>query len=70
MVDSPYNTRRYPGLPVGPIANPGLASIQAALNPEDTDYFFYALDTDGTHHFSETNQEHEQFLSQLENDTE
>ena len=70
MVDSPYNTRRYPGLPVGPIANPGLASIQAALNPEDTNYFFYALDTDGTHHFSETNQEHEQFLSQLENDAE
>lgn len=70
MVDSPYNTRRYPGLPVGPIANPGLASIQAALDPENTDYFFYALDTDGTHHFSETNQEHEEFLAQLENDAE
>lgn len=70
MVDSPYNTRLYPGLPVGPIANPGLASIQAALNPEDTNYYFYALDTDGTHHFSETYQEHQDFLAQLETDAE
>ena len=62
MVDSPYNTRRYPGLPAGPIANPGLGSIRAALYPEDTDYYFYALGTDGKHHFSETYQEHEQFL--------
>ncbi|MCI8525851.1 MAG: endolytic transglycosylase MltG [Oscillospiraceae bacterium] len=66
MVDSPYNTRRYPGLPVGPIANPGLTSIQAALNPEDTPYYFYALDVDGTHHFSETYQEHDEFLASLE----
>ncbi len=66
MVDSPYNTRRYPGLPIGPIANPGLASLEAALYPEDTNYYFYALDTDGTHHFSETYQEHNAFLEQLE----
>ncbi len=66
MVDSPYNTRRYPGLPAGPIANPGLASLQAALYPEETDYYFYALGTDGMHHFSETYQEHEQFLDTLE----
>lgn len=65
-VDSPYNTYRYPGLPVGPIANPGLDSLEAALHPEDTNYYFYALDTDGTHHFSETNEEHEAFLDQLE----
>lgn len=62
MVDSPYNTRRYPGLPAGPIANPGLGSIRAAIYPEDTDYYFYALGTDGRHHFSETYQQHEQFL--------
>ena len=65
-VDSPYNTYRYPGLPAGPIANPGLSSLEAALYPEETDYYFYALDTDGTHHFSETNEEHEAFLAQLE----
>lgn len=62
MVDSPYNTRRYPGLPAGPIANPGLGSIRAALYPEETNYYFYALGTDGRHHFSETYQQHEQFL--------
>ena len=66
MVDSPYNTRKYPGLPIGPIANPGLDSIEAALHPEETNYYFYALDTDGMHHFSETYQEHEDFLDQLE----
>ena len=66
MVDSPYNTRRYPGLPIGPIANPGLDSLEAALHPEDTNYYFYALDTDGTHHFSETYTEHNQFLESLE----
>lgn len=62
MVDSPYNTRRYPGLPAGPISNPGLGSIRAALYPEDTNYYFYALGKDGRHHFSETYQQHEQFL--------
>ena len=66
MIDSPYNTYRYPGLPAGPIANPGLASIEAALYPAETDYYFYALDTDGTHHFSETSQEHNNFLESLE----
>jgi UPF0755 protein len=42
-LDSPYNTRVYPGLPPGPIANPGIDSINAALYPEDTGYYFYAL---------------------------
>lgn len=59
----PYNTYRYEGLPPGPIANPGLASIKAALSPENTNYYFYALESDGTHHhFSETYSEHQQFL--------
>lgn len=44
--DSPYNTYMYPGLPVGPISNPGIKSIQAALAPESTNYFYYALDTE------------------------
>lgn len=52
QVDSPYNTYLHTGLPAGPISNPGLASLNAALNPADTDYLFYALDTEtGTHRF-------------------
>ncbi|MDR1588739.1 MAG: endolytic transglycosylase MltG [Oscillospiraceae bacterium] len=42
-LDNPYNTRVYPGLPPGPIANPGIDSITAALEPATTDYYFYAL---------------------------
>jgi len=53
-VDSPYNTYKYQGLPPGPIANPGLASIRAALNPEYTGYYFYALNKNGTHEFFST----------------
>ena len=50
--DSPYNTRLYKGLPPTPICNPGLASIRAALKPETTGYYYYALDTEtGTHRF-------------------
>lgn len=64
-IDSPYNTYLYPGLPVGPISNPGLNSLRAALNPADTDYYFYALDVDGMHHFSRNKEEHEAFLASL-----
>ena len=63
QVDSPYNTYTVQGLPAGPICNPGLSSISAALYPSDTDYFYYALDTEtGYHHFSETYSEHNAFL--------
>ena len=65
QIDSPYNTYVYPGLPIGPISNPGLNSLKAALWPEDTDYYFYALDTDGTHHFTRTYEEHQAFLDEL-----
>ena len=65
QVDSPYNTYIVQGLPAGPISNPGLSSITAALNPQDTDYFYYALDNStGFHHFSETYDEHNQFLQE------
>lgn len=50
-VDSPYNTYMYEGLPVGPIANPGVASIKAALYPESTSYYFYALSVEKHHEF-------------------
>ncbi len=58
-VDSPYNTYLYTGLPPGPIANPGYSSIYAALNPEDTDYYYYTLNPEtGEHDFSSTYVEH------------
>ncbi|WP_059171233.1 endolytic transglycosylase MltG [Bacillus sp. FJAT-27445] len=57
-VDSPYNTYKYPGLPPGPIANAGKMSIEAALNPEDTGYFYFLASKDGEVHFSKTLQEH------------
>ncbi len=50
-IDSPYNTYMYPGLPAGPIANPGMAAIEAALNPSSTNYYFFAYGVDGTTHF-------------------
>ncbi len=49
--DTPYNTYKNRGLPPGPIANPGLASIKAALSPSNTNYYYYALGTDGVHAF-------------------
>jgi UPF0755 protein len=58
---SPYNTYQNPGLPPGPICSPGLASIKAAAQPADTDYFFFMADCtkdDGSHLFSETEAEH------------
>ena len=57
-VDSPYNTYRHTGLPPGPIASPGAASISAALQPEEHDYFYYVATPDGHHVFSRTYAEH------------
>jgi len=59
-IRDPYNSYLYRGLPPGPIANPGLASIQAALDPEDTDYLYFVGMNDGTgaHAFSRTLREH------------
>lgn len=59
-VNSPYNTYRNQGLPPGPIANPSLAAIDAVLNPDTSDYFYFRVRCDGSgyHHFSETYEEH------------
>jgi UPF0755 protein len=54
-----YNTYSMPGLPRGPITNPGRASIEAVLNPEETDAIFMVADGTGGHEFSTTNEEHE-----------
>jgi len=59
---SPYNTYLRRGLPPGPIANPGIASVRAALAPEQTDYLFYVAQTDGYHRFSRTYAEHLQAI--------
>lgn len=67
QVDSPYNTYTHTGLTPGPITNPGLTSLNAALEPDDSDYYYYAMDPDtGAHHFSESEYEHNAFLESLE----
>ena len=62
-IDSPYNTYLYPGLPPGPIANPGLESIKAAMEPESTSYYYYTLGDDNKHHFFNTYGEMTSFMS-------
>lgn len=62
-VDSPYNTRLYKGLPPTPIATPGRAALEAALNPAEGDWLFYVLaDADGSHFFTDS---YDEFLNQV-----
>lgn len=62
-LDSPYNLYQHTGLPPTAIANPGMASITAALQPADTNYYFYVLGADGKHVFSETLAQHEKAVA-------
>ncbi len=62
-VDSPYNTYRHAGLPPTPIANPGLASIEAALHPAQANYLYYVAGPGGRHTFSRTLAQHEQAVA-------
>ena len=55
---NPYNTYRHRGLPPGPIANPGRDSLNAVLNPVQTEYLYFVSRNDGSHHFSSTLKEH------------
>jgi UPF0755 protein len=57
-IDSPYNTYKYKGLPLGPISNPGLESIIAAIYPESSDYWYYLSTPEGETVFSKTLEEH------------
>ncbi|MBR3753402.1 MAG: endolytic transglycosylase MltG [Ruminiclostridium sp.] len=62
-VQSPYNTYLNKGLPPGAICNPGLESIVAAINPESTNFYYYALGDDDKHHFFSSYSEHQAFLN-------
>jgi UPF0755 protein len=66
--DSPYNTYKRAGLPPGPIASPGKRSLQAAVNPADTDYLYFVVDAeknDGSHKFSATSAAHDDAVRRL-----
>ncbi len=64
MIQSPYNTYLHTGLPPGPIANPGIKAIDAALQPANTGYFFYLSDPQGHNHYAKTNEEFARLLQQ------
>lgn len=57
-LDSPYNTYKYAGLPPGPIANPGVTALQAAMHPTQTDYLYFVANNAGGHTFARTMEEH------------
>ena len=66
QVDTPYNLYLHKGLPPTPIANPGMSSIRAALYPDSTNYYYYALGDDGVHHFFRGYNEFVNFLNSQE----
>jgi UPF0755 protein len=65
-IDSPYNTYRYPGLPPGPIASPGRASLDAAVHPADSDALYFVSRNDGSHVFAKTLDEHSRNVQQYQ----
>jgi len=65
-VISPYNTYNNAGLPPGPICSPGLAAIQAALYPAESDYYYFVAKNDGSHYFSRTLEEHNRAVAKYQ----
>lgn len=63
-IESPYNTYQNVGLPPGPVANPGIAAIEAVLNPSDTDYLYFVADREGHNHYSHEYDEHLNLVNQ------
>lgn len=66
-IDSPYNTYLYPGLPPTPICNPGKAALIAAVRPGQTKYLYFAVAKNGSHYFSKTFSEHQNYLRNKNN---
>lgn len=64
QIDSPFNTYQHTGLPPGPIANPGMASITAVLHPAETDYLYFVADRQGHNHYAHTYEEHLNLVNQ------
>lgn len=64
QIDSPYNTYQHTGLPPGPIANPGMAAIEAVLHPAETDYLYFVADRRGHNHYANTYEEHLNLVNQ------
>lgn len=64
--DNRYNTYQHEGLPPGPICNPGEAALEATVNPDGSNYFFFVSRNDGTHVFSRTRQEHERAVDKYQ----
>jgi len=64
-IESPYNTYQHYGLPPGPIANPGIASIEAVLYPSDTDYLYFVADRGGHNHYSKSYNEHLEIVNRV-----
>ncbi len=64
-LNSPYNTYLNKGLPPGPIASPGMVALNSALNPQSTNFYYYALGSDGLHHYFRTNSEFQNYLASL-----
>ena len=66
-IDSPYNTYLYQGLPAGPISNPGMQSLLAAMNPENTNYYFYVLNPETKRHeYTRTYAEHQALVERYQ----
>jgi UPF0755 protein len=61
---NPYNTYRHPGLPPGPIGNPGEAALDAVLAPAAADYLYFVADGHGRHRFSRSFEEHRRAIEQ------